>query len=185
MSNYKEKDNFEKWSSQWEKALNSDEFKTVEKPAQEAPENFFGMKMAQPGEELNGDDVGYWNDLYEMIKYHGYRGPVFDEYMAKGKKAVKKSEKVLTEAATLSPAPPISASSVGKDQDVTNIDMKSDVGHLERLEALKVKLHNLIDKLNGFEANGQSGNKLESQIETIQKQIDELSNNISGISDLT
>jgi len=79
---------------------------------------------------------------------------------------------------------PIQPTSVGVDQDIKNPNSMSatySVGDLERLEGLKLKLHGLLDKLNTMEGLGKSATKLESQITSLNKQIDDLSDSLSKI----
>lgn len=79
----------------------------------------------------------------------------------------------------------IKPSTIGVDQDMTDpVSMGAtyDVGDIEKLNDLKLKLHGLLDKLNTLHGFGESTTKLEAKIAEVQKQIDEISNGLSKVS---
>ena len=178
-------DDFEKWVDQWDAALKTGAFDTPKNQpmpsAQSAPESFFGIRQSAPSADVKSDDARYWSDVYKLSR--DFRD---DDYLGgEDHEVIQEEVAVDTKkmAKSLSNSPnPIRPSSIGMDQDIRNplsVGATYDVSDLTNLEALKVKLHGLLDKLNAMEGRGQSGAKLESQIQSLQRQIDEFSDNLA------
>lgn len=170
-------DDFDSWKDKWDAALANGTFDKPEGPPViskcDNQTDFFNMSHDDhdeysDDEPLNESDIKYWTRMHKET--NRYDRNVVKEEIAVDKKAFVKD--------MTSSANPVRASSLGNDNGVDNpkaFGTTYDVPDLQRLEDLKVKLHGLIDKLNTFDAHGQNGNKLENQIETIKKQIDEMS----------
>lgn len=174
---YQEHDNFEKWQTQWDAALEKGIFDTPKKDhvpsAQKNPESFFGTQKNSPSEEVPQTDSEFWRDIYRNSREYGTQC----DLDGRDDSMIQES----SVAAPLGPktANPVRVNTLGMDQDVKNVGSTYDVADLQNLENLKVKLHGLLDKLNGLEGKGQGAGKLESQIQSLQKQIDEFSDNLS------
>lgn len=170
----------DKWVDMWEKAQEDGTIETTPPTTKAEKQDFFGQNHQAPTEEFQDDDVEYWN------KINGREEP-----------------RILTEQDRITPAPqplepdlskkeigdvastvanaanPIQPSSVGKDQNYKpNL---ADVQQLEQLHNMKVNLYELESKLNAKDALAQSsqGKKIQTQIENLKVQIDELSDAIS------
>jgi hypothetical protein len=182
---------FEKWQDQWDDALKTDAFKDQKPAAPSAATgftDFFGMSSDKSSDKANVSDTEYWNNLYGLSKEYAPDendlGNQYDDDHLEGdlmQEDVKVDPKTMARAMASS-ANPIKPSSIGIDQDVKNpvsLGSTYDISDLQNLESLKVKLHGLLDKLNGLEGLADTSAKLESQIVSLQKQIDEISDGLS------
>lgn len=191
-------DDLEDWVQKWDKANEEGVFgKSDNAPPviskQSQTQDFFGITQQDVDHDedneyasLNECDSKYWSDLYELTKRYGKDSSVVSEYLGGKLSETTSVDKKSYSDSLVSSANPVRPSTVGNDKDLTDpVAMGStyDVADLQKLDDLKIKLHNLIDKLNGVEAKGESVTKLENQIDSLQKQIDEMSNNFgkSGI----
>ncbi len=183
-------DQFDQWVDQWDDAQKKGIFDEPEKSNSKSPKkvgSFFGLQQ-EPLPDASAHDAEYWDKVYELSNDYG--SPVSDldddphaDHLEGDliQEDVKVDAKDMAGAMRNSPNP-IRPASMGKDQELDNpvsIGATYDVGDLEELEKVKLKLHSLIDKLNGLEANGQANGKLEQQIATLSKQIDEMSDNLN------
>lgn len=189
------------WADKWQKAVEEGIF---EKPEGQAPviskqtnkSDYFNMNIDIDHSSNNQDnyeedtennslneDAKYWSKLFKMT--NRWKRPSESSIKGPTSKVIKENLAVDTKSFTkdmVSSPNPIRPSSVGKDNGDGNpaaFGTTYGVNELEKLEDLKIKLHNLIDKLNGFDVNGQSGSKLENQIQSVKKQIDEISDGLS------
>jgi len=170
-------DNYLKWCDQWEAAQKSGLFEAPKKDhvpsAALEPESFFGgFKKNAPSETVKDADGKYWNDLYRLSRDYGNSTDTLDDYLNGDL-----MQETVTEKAPKAPNP-VTRATVGKDQNAAAVGVHYDVDNFQGLESLKLKLHGLLDKLNGMDSKGESTTKLETQIVALEKQIDELSNNI-------
>jgi len=81
-------------------------------------------------------------------------------------------------AASIAQSPnPVRQSTAGKDQELEPgpLGLTFSEKDIEDLSELKIKLHNLQDKLNTFEGRGENSTKFESQINSVKDKIEELS----------
>jgi hypothetical protein len=170
-------DNFHKWCDQWQDAQAKGIFDTPKKDhvpsASNDGQSFFGgLNKKAPSENVKDVDAKYWNDLYNMSKDYGSTAMI-DDYLS----GELMQESAVAEKQKTTPNP-VKVSSLGKDTDAAAVGVHYNVDEFKGLEGLKIKLHGLLDKLNGMESKGQSPAKLESQIQALEKQIDELSNHL-------
>jgi len=179
-----------KYAKIWDDALEKGIFKDAPKPAQ--PRNldaedafgtdFFGQNRSPEydgDEPLNEVDTKYWARISKMADPTGkYVDPLagLNEETVPTKDEIKKS--VNTAANTHNP---IQTPSVGKDQNVV-VTQNWGVGGKEhfQLEELKVRLEKLESKLNAIESRGESGKEAQSKIDSLKKQIDDLSDSLMG-----
>ena len=107
----------------------------------------------------------------------------YDEYMKSIHEAALSPADLKQATKKIADAPnPVVASSIGKDQDISDPVVGGNTYSPEdliQLDSLKVKLHDLLSKLNAMEGSGKTDAKLENQIESLNKQIDELSDSLS------
>jgi hypothetical protein len=184
---------FEKWQADWDAALKTDAFKD-QKPANPSAAtgftDFFGVSSSK-NSNTKEPDAEYWNNLYGLSNEYAPdannieddSNDVDDDHLEGDlmQEEVHVEPKTMAKAMAQSPNP-IRPSSIGMDQDVKNpisLGATYDVADLQSLETLKVKLHGLLDKLNGIEGLAGTGAKLESQIASLQKQIDEISDGLA------
>lgn len=160
------------WAGVWDKALEKNLFpKTPEASPPSAlngTESFFGLKSRAEDAPTSPSepDAAYWNKVYHMSKDSGFG----------------KAPDILSESVKAKDAPnPVKANTVGSDQDLTpeSLDATFSEKDIEDLSVLKVKLHELQDKMNEFEGRGENSKKFESQISKIKSQIDELSSSLT------
>lgn len=183
-------DNFDTWVDQWDKAVKSglfDEPNKQEPPkvnSQTTQSNFFGQTNYNTESKPSEPDTKYWNDVYKLSKEYGNDPNALDDYLNGDllQEETQVDTKQFNKSMAYSPNP-VRPSSVGKDQDIRNpvsVGATYDVADLEGLNNLKLKLHDLLSKLNSMEGRSLPGSpKLESQINALQRQIDELSDGLS------
>lgn len=164
-----------KWADQWEKAQELGVFQN-EKPQVSTTisgeVDFFGT-VQDEGQDLSLTEGAYWKSFYNQMTGQP-DVPVESVAVADPKKITK----VLQNTPN-----PIRSSSVGMDQDITDpisTGTTYDVDDLQNLETLKLKLHDLLSKLNAYESRSEGSAKLVSQIEALQRQIDDFSSQLSG-----
>ena len=170
-----------KWVDMWEKAQEDGTIETAPPPERVEKQDFFGQNHQAASEEIKDDDVEYWNNLNgktepQVLNEEGDRITPAPQPLEPdlGKKEIGDVASTVANAAN-----PIQPSSVGKDQNYKpNL---ADVQQLEQLHNMKVNLYELESKLNAKDALAQSnqGKKIQTQIENLKVQIDELSDAIS------
>lgn len=178
--NDQEKDQLDQWQAMWDKASNTDAFKPVEQPnvnPQTSGASFFGHQNTNhPSDEVRQPDAKYWNDLYQAST-HGFSCGEDDVEMLQENDKSKAAD--MEKAISHSPNP-IVQTSVGKDQEPSPVQLGQTytIEDLEALAVLKVKLHELEDKLNSIDAKGGQTKQVEGQIASMKKRIDELSDEL-------
>ncbi|RDJ35287.1 MAG: hypothetical protein DWQ19_10760 [Crenarchaeota archaeon] len=186
-------DQFDQWVDQWDKAQEEGIFEKPETPhtpsAQSADSSFFGYtNNLNADSSIEEPDAHYWDSVYELSKDCGVEERKLDDDPHADdldgdliQEDIDVDPKYMADS-MLKSANPVRPSSVGKDQDVSSpvsVGATYDVSDLEQLEKVKTKLHNLIGKLNGMEAVGKSDAKLEQQIASLSKQLDEISDSLN------
>lgn len=192
------------WDKAVEKGVFGETPKGPVTTPQTANTSFFGPVDSKPSNTARESDVQYWNDVYGRVS--GGDVQVFNEAKkAKGaekeekpefkqdkaakeekevkntiksepkeddEKTLKKSAKSMARAAN-----PVSAASVGKDQEMSAGSLGSTFGEedLEELAELKKKLHDLTSKYASFVGDEKGDKKLQTKIDALKLQIDELS----------
>jgi hypothetical protein len=187
------------WADQYQKAVEEGIFDKPDLGPSVSKQNqktdFFNMNIDIDHTDNNQDndqdtetnalneDAKCWSELFKLT--NRWKRPSEGTIKQPSTKVIKENLSIDTKSYTkdmASSANPIRPSSLGKDNGDGNpaaFGTTYGVNELEKLEDLKVKLHNLIDKLNGFDVSGQNGNKLENQIQSMKKQIDEISDGLS------
>jgi hypothetical protein len=163
---------FSKWVQQWDDAQSKGIFKddTPQLPdlnKQSSDNSYFGMCNSHSTDDIPTNDSEYWRQVLAASD------PEFKEEMLN-----ENNKKLGDMAKAIAQSPnPVRPHSLGKDQDLTpqSLGLTYSEQDVEELAGLKLQLHALQDKLNTFECRGQNGKKFESQIQSLQKKIDELS----------
>ena len=174
-------DHIERYAAMMDNAFEKGVFKDEKKetPAEVAQDDeqsntdFFGQYIGDEYDidrPLNEVDSKYWALVAKMAD------PLGKDIITESKEEVKEISDALAKSHN-----PIYPNTVGKDQDV-KITQNWGVGGKEhfQLEDLKVRLEKLESKLNAIESEGQSGKSTQDKIDDLKKQIDELSNSLSG-----
>jgi hypothetical protein len=182
------KDSIDKWADMWEKAQKEGIFKDAPKPhipsPQTAVDSFFGGSDNKPSERLDEVDAKYWKAVAKLSDNHSFKPELISEVLKEKKvdEAVIAKKDVSDMAnAVASSANPIRHSSTGSDQEMNDKSLGNTFSpeDIKALEELKFKLHDLESKLNSFEGKGDNGKKFESQIASVKKKIEELSDALS------
>lgn len=183
-------DDINKYAAIWDDAQAKGIFKDSDaeaarkarRPVEEEEDSFFGSDFFgqhhraaeyDMDEPLNEADTKYWREVSKLADPHGYTDPL---------KLVEANEENKKVADALANAHnPIAPNTVGKDQD-PEVTQNWGVGGKEyfQLEELKVRLEKLESKLNAMEGEGKSGKDAQGKIDGLKKQIDELSDSLSG-----
>lgn len=161
----KHRDDVGKWLNQW-KTAQANGFDKPSSPRhtpsqQQYETNMFGMNISKKSlkeEVVKPCDAKYWAEVYQLSKKYG-AGAV-DELLRQPLREEVAIDAAPIEKKLLKP-------------ELTSVDMP-EVKELNDLHKLKIKLHDLLDRLNTMDAENKSTTKLESQIEALHKQIDEL-----------
>jgi uncharacterized coiled-coil protein SlyX len=179
-----------KYAKIWDAALEKGIFKDAPKPAQ--PRNrdaedafgtdFFGQNLSgeySPDEALNEVDTKYWARVSKMADPMGKN---FDPLADLNEETVPDKDHIKRVTNTVANLHnPVYPQSIGKDNDVV-VTQNWGTGGKEhfQLEELKVRLEKLESKLNAIEAKGDSGKDTQSKIDSLKKQIDDLSDSLTG-----
>lgn len=160
-----------KWCQQWDDAQTKGIFKddTPQLPTlnkKNSDNSFFGMCNSHSEDDIPTNDSDYWKQVLAMSD------PEYREEMLNENKNVGNVAKAIAQSPN-----PVRPHSVGKDQDLSpqSLGLTFSEQDVEELADLKLQLHALQDKLNSFESRGQNSKKFESQIKTLKRKIDELS----------
>jgi len=182
-------DDINKYAAIWDAAQEKGIFKDAPKPPQPRNQDdedsffgadFFGQNRSAEydiDEPINEVDSKYWATVSRMADPTGkYIDPLLVEESVPSKENTKKAAEKMSGAHN-----PVYPNSVGKDQDM-NVAQNWGVGGKEhfQLEDLKVRLEKLESKLNGIESKGDSGKGTQDKIDSLKKQIDELSDSLNG-----
>ena len=177
-------DDINKYAAIWDAAQEKDIFKDVPKAprANAEADSFFGADFFGQNNSpeydmdapLNEVDSLYWKRCASMADHSGqYVDPLLE---VASKEEIKDSAEKMGSAHN-----PVYPSTLGKDQNV-NPTQNWGVGGKEhfQLEDLKSRLEKLEGKLNALESQGESGKDTQNKIDSIRKQIDDLSDSLSG-----
>ena len=180
-------DDINKYAAIWDAAQEKDIFKDAPKPAQprnpDAEDSFFGSDFFGQNKSpeydmdapLNEVDSLYWKRCAQLADHSGQYVDPLSEVTA-SKAEVKDSAERVAAAHN-----PIYPGTLGKDQNV-GPTQNWGVGGKEhfQLEDLKSRLEKLEGKLNALECQGESSKDTQGKIDSIKKQIDDLSDSLSG-----
>lgn len=177
-------DDINKYAKIWDSALEKGIFNDAPKPKPANPADedsffgadFFGQNRSDEYDidaPLNEDDTKYWAEVCRMANPN--KPTKLNETVAPKEELKKMVDRV---AGSHNPIYP---SSTGKDKD-PQVAQNWGVGGKEhfQLEELKIRLEKLESKLNALESKGDSGKETQTKIDNLKKQIDDLSDSLSG-----
>lgn len=162
-----QKDQLDDFVSKWDSALEKGIFKSEEIPAvnpQTSQGSFFGLHNTHPTEDIAQNDQEYWKAIYSASTDH----------------TPEINDGIITEANHQStPVNPVQRGTLGADQDMKpqQLGLTYSEEELEKISELKKELYSLESKLLTSMGFGDDKNqkKLQSQIESVKKQIEKLS----------
>lgn len=186
-------DDINKYAAIWDSALEKDIFKDVPhlgepSPPQESGESsdFFGQYLSDeydPDQPLNEADTQYWAKVSRLADHSQYVDPLTEETdtSVKDRKAATKLGGAHNPIYPYSRGKDTEEDRDGKPEGI-KVTQNWGTGGKEQaeLEQLKVKLEKLESKLNGLMAKGEAPKGVKSKIKSIKKDIDELSDSLSG-----
>jgi hypothetical protein len=194
MSNYQHdtKEELANFEDLWAKAQEEGVFKDVErKPfspsSQTADVNYFGVISGNPSENIRDVDAEYWDKLHSLGSLSNDPSDIIREMLDNDDEieAPGLSNKDQVDRVTNSPNP-VSKASLGKDTDMNTPEGRPfDQADLEKLDDLKRKMHDLSAKIAEFAANGKKTDDLEGKLSALHKQVDDVSDLVSGASKKT
>lgn len=167
-------DDIEKYSKMWDDAKAAGIFAEAPKPPAPAEPtdsaDYFGNFLGgnyDIDKPLNEVDVTYWNRLSKMAG--GSLDPLRED----------KAQETEVAKAMGNAANPIYPYSYGKDQEMkVNQNWGAGGKEIEQLAELKAKLENLEGKITATEVNGGGTKNIQQEIDSLRKQIDELSDSL-------
>lgn len=172
------KNDIDKYSAIWEKALRDGIFDSVEGSSHkndgtpvDEPSDFFGLQRDVAHIPLNESEAHNWNAIYRAS---------VNEVIAEEKK--EKIEDLVKNAKSIAKAfNPIHIDTTGKDTKNINDGGFSSGEDLEELEKMKKKLHELKVKMTSKEIKEDKRfPSLAKKIEALESEIDKLSDSLSG-----
>lgn len=188
-------DEFDKFVSQWEKAQADGVFEDAPKPptppAQD-PDFFGNYRPNKDVTDIKDVDSDYWNHVYKLSRHSGDSPDPFEELQPMNeddratkftlvkttKSDNKSSSKITDELGGLSN--PGSRSNRGEDQARRVTPNWAGGDEIQELQAMKMNLEQLESKINAAEGLGnmKKMKSLMTKMESLRKQIDELSDGI-------
>lgn len=161
------KDEFDDLVSKWDKALNSDIFKSAPSIPSTADQtsinSFFGPMHSNPTDEIKDADAKYWNAINSTAS--GVDIPM------------ERLDEVYSLKSLVEDPNPIRKGTEGKDQELTPtaLGVTFSEEDVESLADMKSKLHELGNKMASMEGKDYS-----SQIKELISKIDDLSDKMCG-----
>lgn len=157
------KDDFEDMVSKWDQALEKGIFKDAPKPpstsTHTSDDSFFGFKQDNPTDSIAGSDAEYWRAISSVAD----GGVEFQR---------------LDESTEEDGPNPVRKGTEGPDSDLSDkaISATFNEDDVKKLEEMKVKLHELQDKVAEM---GEK--KYEDQVKSLISKIEELSNRMGRV----
>lgn len=197
----------DKWDKAQEAGIFDDAPKPHVPTQNVADHSFFGPTDTKTADVVKDVDAEYWSQVYQVStgqepeKMIAEGNPV-DEVVGK-QRAMRPATEIIPENPPLRPAPgwnkedtaaaskvsravgtaanPIYSNTVGKDQDINMPQLDATWGaiDLEALSEMKLKLHDLENRLNASDGLVQSGRKYQTQIQNLRQQVDDLSDRLT------
>lgn len=175
------KDDIEKLSAQWDKALAQGIFDDVkEKPKNSNKEvNFFGQIPTVYDTEIQDSEMDQWKDVMATLNGRESVGNdseiMLTEEKTPSKSKIKKHNKKMANTNN-----PVYPNSIGKDNQNHPENNFTNGKLLDELTELKNKLHSMLADMHKNEALGKNVKSAESSIDKISKEIDKLSDSLNG-----
>ena len=175
------KDDIEKLSAQWEKALEQGIFDDVkEKPKTGNKEvNFFGQMPTVYDTEIKDSDMDQWKDVMSTLdgreSYDNHSDVILTEEKTPSKKKIKSHNKKMANTNN-----PVYPNTIGKDNKIKPENNFTNGKLLDQLTDLKLKLHSMLAEMHKNEALGKDVKSAEASVDKICKEIDKLSDDLNG-----
>jgi len=166
------RDDIEKLSKQWDKALEQGIFDDCKKPSNNnGPRgvDFFGQMPTVYDTNISDDDVDTWSDA--MSNLDG----VLNEESSPSRKSVKKHTKKMANTNN-----PVYPNTKGSDSKIKSDTDFAGGPKLQKLIDMKDKLHTLKVQLTKDETMGKNIKKIEDSIDKISNEIDKISDMLNG-----
>jgi hypothetical protein len=154
------KEDFDGWVDKWDKALKSGVFNDAPKIPSTAPhtsqDSFFGLQQTNPTDSIRSSDADYWRAI-SSVADGGVEMQRIDE----------------SDAVSVDLPNPVRKSTEGTDQDLkpAPLGLTFSEEDVRKLEEMKIKLHELENKIAAMEDKGD----YESQVKAMIDKIGELS----------
>jgi hypothetical protein len=176
------RDEIENWAQAWEKAQAAGTFDEPGSTAEVSPNiqtSFFGLSQNNNQSGGIADvDAEYWKQASTMSSMDP--SEMIQEMFKVDKAAVKDNAIRLSQSGN-----PVTSYSAGMDQDPTNPAQKPiDSKELDGLGELKIKLHDIGAKIAEYASKGKDTKTLEAKLNLMRKQLDDLSDELTGTSDV-
>ena len=176
-------DNLERLAQLWDKAQANGVFATPPNPEtpsvtqNKSDSSYFGLVQSHSTNQVNDCDAKYWKQMWEASR----RGLSYADPLALREDANSKPTTSDVAKAMINSPNPIHPSSVGKDQDMQPVQLGVTFSpkDIEELAELKVSLHSMKDRLNELEGRGKTPSDYKTQLSSLEKKMDELSNRIT------
>lgn len=172
------KNDIDKYSAIWEKALKDGIFDSTEQSSHrndgtpvDEPSDFFGLQRDVAHIPLNESEAKNWNNIYRA----SINEVINEEKQEKIQDLVKKTK------AVASAFNPIHVDTTGKDTKNINDGNFSHGEDIDKLTEMKKKLHDLKVQMTSKEIKkNKRFSDLEKKISNLEKEIDELSDSLAG-----
>lgn len=175
------RDDIERLSKQWDKALQQGIFDDVKKQSgNESPSevDFFGQMPTVYNTDIRDSDMEKWNDVMSTLKNRetsSFDDEILNEEAVPSKKKIKKHANKMANTNN-----PVYPNTRGKDNKIKpNTDFAGGP-NLDKLIDLKSKLHDLKVQLTKDENQGKNVEKIEASVDKMSKEIDKLSDMLNG-----
>lgn len=175
------RDDIERLSKQWDKALQQGIFDDVKKQGGDEGQrevDFFGQMPTVYNTDIKDSDMEKWSDVMSTLKNretNSFDDEMLNEESVPSNKKKKKHAKKMANTNN-----PVYPNTRGKDN---KINPKTDFAggpNLDKLIELKGKLHDLKVQLTKDENLGKNVDKIESSVDRMSKEIDKLSDMLNG-----
>lgn len=157
------KEDFDSLVDKWEKALQSDIFKSAPQLPSTAPQtsqnSFFGLHQANSTDSINTSDAEYWRAIHAVSD--GVDSPM------------ERMDELFSVKSIVEDPNPIRRGTEGKDHIALGVTFSEE--DVKNLAEMKIKLHELENKVATMEDKDYS-----SQIKELIEKIDNLSDKMCG-----
>lgn len=161
------KDDFDNWVDKWDKALADGVFKDAPKIPGTAPQtshdSFFGLQQSNPTDSINSSDADYWRAI-NAVADGGVEMQRIDE-----------SDTGVSPLASDGPNP-VRRETEGPDQELEprQLGLTFSEDDIRQLEEMKVKLHELENKIAAMDDKGDYESRVKAMIDKIGELSDKM-----------
>lgn len=175
------RDDIERLSNQWEKALKQGIFDDVKKQSNnngDSEVDFFGQMPTVHNTEIKDGDVSKWNDVMSTLNNRetsSFDDGMLNEEATPSKKKVKKHANKMANTNN-----PVYPNTKGKDSKIKPNTNFAGGSKIDKLIDLKNKLHDLKVQLTKGDNLGKNVDKIENSVDKMSREIDKLSDMLNG-----